>query len=225
MHIIQEIREAIGWVVKQVLLIAGVVVVVTIAPIILAVLPQVLIIDNPHGDFSGLGQLFFWATPLSVFLWMAFLWGFLSRWAMERRGMGTSEWRDANGGFIGVQVKSTGYAILGFFGSFACEFLFIFIFRIVPYSMFNGAFRYSLWFALFPFAAYTPVILLLLKHRSESKLFVSPDQWAAYLEQRRVQAERQAARDEAWEQMTHRDESELLEGIDKQIARMKRSPI
>ena len=59
MHIIQEIKEMIGWVVKQVLLIVGFIIVAAIAPVILAVLPQVLISQDPQGDFSEFSTALF----------------------------------------------------------------------------------------------------------------------------------------------------------------------
>jgi len=162
MYIIQEIEEVIGWVIKQVLLLAGVLLAVAIAPVILAVLPQVLIARNPQGNFSGLAQLFFWVTPLSVAFWMAVLCHFHSIRLWLREGKDSSEWRDAHGGFWHTNLKSTGFMVLGFFGSVACEILFVYMFRRLPYGLFDGAARFRLWFALFPFAAFAPVILLFL---------------------------------------------------------------
>ena len=195
MHIIQEIQQAIQWVVKQVLLIAGLFLVAAIAPIILAVLPQVLIIRNPQGDFSGLAQLFIWATPVSVAIWMAVLchWHSIQLW---RRQGKRAEWREAHGGFIHVQLVSTGYMFLGLFGSIVCEMLFIAAFKQVPYGMF-GVPRFSLWFALFPFVAFAPVIFLLYKRRNyDEPLRLKADDpvWLAYLETLRVKAKEQAIR-------------------------------
>ena len=54
MHIIQEIKEMTGWVIKQVLLIIGVIIVAAIAPVILTV----LVIQNPQGGFDFFDQIF-----------------------------------------------------------------------------------------------------------------------------------------------------------------------
>jgi hypothetical protein len=122
MHIIQEIKEMIGWVVKQALLIIGVIIVASIAPVILTV----LVIQNPQGGFDFFGQIFIWLlTPMSVGLWMAYFCWFHSQRLWRRMGKPMSEWRDAHGGFIGINLKSTGFMLLGIFGSFACEILYM----------------------------------------------------------------------------------------------------
>jgi len=159
MHIIQEIKEMIGWVVKQALLIIGVIIVAAIAPVILTL----LVIQNPQGGFDFFDQIFILLlTPLSVGLWMAFLchWHSIRLW---RRNGKRAEWREAHGGFIHVQLVSTGYMILGIFGSFACEILYMLAFR---YGVFNSL-------LLFPFAAYTPVLVLLYKRRNYSEEMLS----------------------------------------------------
>jgi hypothetical protein len=150
-------RKLFWDVVKFVALCGTLALAAAIAPIVLFVLPQVLIIQDPQGDFSGLAQLFFWASPFSVALWMAFLCHWHSRRLWQREGKDMSEWREAHGGFVGINVKSTGFMFLGLFGSFACEVLLLFVFR------YHVAEYYRLFFALFPFVSYAPVILLFIK--------------------------------------------------------------
>jgi hypothetical protein len=174
MRIIQEIEGAIGWVIKQVLLFVAFVFTAAIAPIVLAVLPQVLIIRNPQGDFAWLAEVFVWVTPLSVGFWMVVLchWHSIRLWQREGKFTGTfgSEWREAHGGIVLTNVKSMCFMVLGLFGSFLFEILFLIAFKHVPFEMFDGAARFRLWFALFPFAAFLPVILLLLKRQNYDEL-------------------------------------------------------
>jgi len=61
--------------------------------------------------------------------------------------------------------KSIGFAVLGFFGSFVCEFAFFYL----TSGHLNSLFQAHIWFAAFPFVAYAPVILLLLKRRNYSE--------------------------------------------------------
>jgi len=152
--------EMIGWVVKQALLIIGVIIVAAIAPVILTV----LVIQNPQGGFDFFDQIFILLlTPLSVGLWMAFLchWHSIRQWQRMGKPTGTfgSEWREAHGGRIHTSLKSVGFGLFGIFGSFVCEILYMLAFR---YGVFNSL-------LLFPFAAYTPVLVLLYKRRNYSE--------------------------------------------------------
>lgn len=159
-------RKLFWDVVKFVALCGTLALAAAIAPIVLFVLPQVLRLRNPSGDFSGLAQLFFWASPFSVALWMAFLCHWHSRRLWRREGKDMSEWREAHGGFVGINVKSTGFMFLGLFGSFACEILFLIAFGHV----YSEQYGLRLWFALFPFVAYAADILLLIKRRNYSEV-------------------------------------------------------
>lgn len=173
MHIIKQIQQAIWWLVKQVLLFLAFVAAAAVAPVVLAVLPQLLILHDPSGDFAALAEAFVWLTPLSVAFWMVVLchWHSVRYWQKNGQdlGVGGSKWREAHGGGVRTVGKSTGFMFLGLFGSFVCEILFLIAFQHVPYAAFDGAARFRLWFALFPFAAFAPVILLLVKRRNYSE--------------------------------------------------------
>jgi hypothetical protein len=128
----------------------------------------VLIASDPHGDFSVLVTLFFLATPFAVAITMAAV-SVLYRNAPWRQGAdAVRQWREDNGGFWGTNLKSTGFMFLGLFGSFACEVVLRIAFSSVASGLSGSTARYALWFALFPFAAYAPVILLLFKRRNDS---------------------------------------------------------
>jgi hypothetical protein len=163
MLIIQQIKELVGWLIKQMLLIGGVLILIALAPFIIAVLPQVLILQNPQGDFSGLATFFVFIVPIAVSMWMAWFANWSSKNMYRKSGGEMWVWRELHGGFLGTNIKSTIFMFLGGFGSFVSGLLFTFLFhKCVPYSLAN-AYRYSLWFALFPFAAFAPVLLLQVK--------------------------------------------------------------
>jgi hypothetical protein len=133
----------------------------TLAPVGFFVLPLVMIARNPHDDFSGLAQFFFWTGPLSCALWMLLSchWQSVRHW--QRMGR-LDTWRQDHGGLVRTVTKATGYMFGGLFASFFFEMVFLCVFRFAPYSLFGSASRFALWFALFPFATFAPVILLWL---------------------------------------------------------------
>jgi len=97
-----------------------------------------------------------------------------------------SEWRDAHGGLIRTNLKSTGFMMLGFFGAYACEAMFLIAFnKAVSFMALTTTERYRLVFALFPFAAFAPVILLLIKRRNYSEVPPDMENW---LEERRLRS-------------------------------------
>ncbi len=70
-----------------------------------------------------------------------------------------------SGDFSGTVAKATFYMFGGLVASFFFEMLFLSLFRFAPYSLFSSASRFALWFVLFPFATFAPVILLWLRRR------------------------------------------------------------
>ncbi len=166
-------RELFWGVVAQVLQLMAFVIVAALAPAILVVLPLCLIWQNPSQHLTWLAQTFFWTAPLSCAFYMVVLchWHSVRQWRREGRDLGPagSKWREAHGGMVRTVGKSTGFMLLGLFGSFFCEILFMIAFKYVPFEMFDGAARLKLWFVMFPFAAFAPVLLLLLKRRNDSE--------------------------------------------------------
>jgi hypothetical protein len=196
MHIIEELEGLIGWVIKQILLVVGLLIAGAATPAILIVLPQLLLITSPNSDFLGLAITFIWAAPVAVAIWMMALCHAHSIRLWVRRDQ-SQDWQKDHGGWMRTNMKSTRYMFLGLFGSFVCEMLLLLSFKFVSYSSFSGVARYSLWFALFPFAAFAPVLLLLYKRRNYNeplRLKADDPQWLAYLETLRVEEAAQAAR-------------------------------
>lgn len=154
-------RELFWGVVAQVLQLMAFVIVAALAPAILVVLPLCLIWQNPSQDLTWLAQTFFWTAPLSCAFYMVVLchWHSVRQWRREGRDLGPagSKWREAHGGMVRTVGKSTGFMLLGLFGSFLCEIAFLIAFRRVPYAMFDSTARLRLWFALFPLACYFPL--------------------------------------------------------------------
>jgi hypothetical protein len=133
-----------------------------LAPAILVVLPLVLIFDNLSGDFSGLAQFFFWTGPLSCAFWMLVSCRWQSARQWQRMGR-LDTWRQDHGGLLRTVAKATVYMFAGLFGSFFFEILFLIAFKFVLFEWFDSVSRYALWFALFPFSTFAPVILLWLR--------------------------------------------------------------
>ena len=155
--IVGTARELFWGVVTQALQLAAFMLSATVAPVVLAALPLVLIAKNPNDDFSGLAQLFFWTAPLSCAFWTLVYSQWSSARAWQKMGR-LHEWREDHGGLLVTVTKATAWMFLGLFGSFLCEIAFLIAFRRVPYAMFDGTARLRLWFALFPLACYFPLV-------------------------------------------------------------------
>ena len=125
---------------------------------LLYVIPFFCIATNPQDNFSGLAQLYFWLGPLSAAFWMLVS----CHWQTVRRAQreGRLEtWRDSEGGIVCTVLKAFVYMVLGLFGSFVFEMLFLCVFRFRP----GNPCRDMLWFAILPFATFAPVLLLWLR--------------------------------------------------------------
>lgn len=125
------------------------------------VIPFFCIAANPHDNFSGLAQVYFWLGPLSAAFWMLVSchWPAVRRARLEGR---LATWRESEGGIVCTVAKSTLYMFGGLFASYVFEVLFVLAFSYVPYSVASGVARETLGFVIFPFATYAPVILLWL---------------------------------------------------------------
>jgi len=167
MNLIREIKELIWWAIKQILILLALLAGAAAAPLILAALPQLLLFLNPTGDFGWLAAAFSMLSPLAAAVWMTVLCHWHSIRCWQKTGQDLSWWREAHGGYGYTIGKSTLFMLLGFFGSFGCEFAFSTFFPF-PRDI-NRVGAEHIWFALFPFAAFAPVILLLLKRRNFSE--------------------------------------------------------
>lgn len=159
--VFDSIRETAKSVLKELLLLTGLTFTAALAPIILVVLPLVSVILHPNEDFSWLAVFFVFTTPFAVALWMAFLchWHGIRQW--QRAGK-LSTYHEDHGGLIATNLKSTGFLVLGFFGSWVCEMLFV---LVCPYNSIEP----WKWFLMFPFAAFAPVFWLLNKRGNKNK--------------------------------------------------------
>ena len=125
---------------------------------LLYVIPFFCIATNPRDNFSGLAQLYFCLGPLSAAFWMLLSchWPTVHRARLEGR---LSTWRETEGGIVWTVTKATAYMFAGLFGSFFFEIALVFFFPLLRVNRY----RTILWFALLPFAAYAPVLLLWLR--------------------------------------------------------------
>ena len=140
-------------IVAQVFWFMAFVVAAALAPVILVALPLYLIWQNPHQHLSWLGQTFFWTAPLSCGFYVLIYSQWSSAMVWQRMGR-LHQWREDHGGFLCTIPRACGWLLFGIVGSFLCEVTFAVAFRFVPHC----ESRLSLWMALFPFAAYSPLV-------------------------------------------------------------------
>jgi hypothetical protein len=122
---------------------------------LLYVIPFFCIVANPQDNFSGLAQLYFWVGPLSCSFWMIVSchWPAVRRAQREDR---LATWRDSEGGMLHTVTKAAVYMFAGLFGSLLFEITFVVVFPFCP----GDPYRDTPWFAILPFAAFAPVLLL-----------------------------------------------------------------
>jgi hypothetical protein len=138
-----------------------------LGPVVFFVLPLALIYHNPDASYTWLAELFVFTAPLSCAFYMLVSthWHSVRQWQREGRDLRVmgSKWREAHGGIVRTCWKSIKYMVGGLFASYFFEILFLIAFK---YCRSNGSTarlaRYALWFVLFPFACFAPVILLWL---------------------------------------------------------------
>jgi hypothetical protein len=161
MEIIRQVQELIWWAVKQALQIIAFALWAALFPVALLVLPVVLIWHKPSGDYSLMGEVFFWAAPWSCAFYMAISvhWHRVRQWKREGRDVGVFayKWRMSNGGIASTLMKSSVYMFGALFASYILGFSYLFAWNHVPLPQ---PAKLLLGFELFPLAAYAPVILL-----------------------------------------------------------------
>lgn len=159
--ILGSARELFWGVVAQVFWFMAFVIVAALAPVVLFVLPAILILRNPSGDYSLMGCVFFFAAPWSCAFFMAISvhWHSARQWRREGRDSGVmgSNWREAHGGMFSTLLKSTVYMFAALFASYILGFSYLYAWSYVPLPQ---PAKLLVGFELFPFAAYAPVILL-----------------------------------------------------------------
>jgi len=155
-------RELFRGIFAQALQFIGLVSVTALFPSVLFVLPAIVILRNPSGDYSLMGCVFFFAAPWSCAFFMAISvhWHSVRQWQREGRDLGAigSKWREAHGGIFSTLLKSTVYMFGALFASYISGFLYLFAWNY--YVPLPQPAKLLVGFELFPFAAYAPVILL-----------------------------------------------------------------
>jgi len=152
-------RSLVGLIVLNIVLVP----IMVLGPL-LYVIPFFCIAANPQDNFSGLAQVYFWLGPLSCAFWMLVS----CHWQTVRRAQreGRLEtWRESEGGIICTVMKAFVYMVLGLFGSFFFEIMFVVVFSFRP----GNPYRDTLWFTILPFATFAPVILLRLSRWMRSR--------------------------------------------------------
>jgi hypothetical protein len=151
-------KGVVGFLIRMLVLNVVLVPLMVLGPLFYLI-PFFCIAANPHDNFSGLAQLYFWLGPLSAAFYMCVSchWSSVRQWHREGR---LNTWRRDHGGLVCTAAKSTLYMFGGLFASYIFEVMFVLAFSRVPFSSREA--REVVGFALLPFATFAPVILLWL---------------------------------------------------------------
>jgi hypothetical protein len=120
-----------------------------LAPVLYLTVPFILIAVEPNSGHNGLAFLCMLLGPFA-----ASFWTIITRMLSRYRRL-TADGSPYKRSLEGVLV-ACGWMVVGFIGSAIAEFLFILVFR-VPRG--GNALGWVLWFAVAPFATFSPVIL------------------------------------------------------------------
>lgn len=150
------VKELVKWALTQALLFLGIVTFGLSAPLLFTAGAEWLAWRYPaYASIWAVAYLF--AGPFACTFWMILIchWPAIRR---ARRAGRLRAWREDEGGYIRTMGKSFCFMILGFFGSAAAEGGLVYAAHRV--SVIPG--HLMLFFAVAPFAAFAPVLLVLL---------------------------------------------------------------
>jgi hypothetical protein len=138
--------------------------VMVFAPLIYLTVPFYNLIVNPGIDLSGLALLLFWIGPLSCAFYMLVSCHWQTVHLARREGR-LATWRQDAGGYGCTIPKAFAYMVLGLFGSFFTETVFVLLYRMP-----NGRpWGLLIWFGVLPFASFAPLLLLWLRRWQRSR--------------------------------------------------------
>jgi len=152
------IRELVGWALKQILLLLGIILFGLSAPLLFTVGIEVLVWQG--ADMSTWAVVYFFLGPVACMVWMVFIchWQSMRQW--QRAGK-LDTWRDDHGGMICTVGKSLWFMVSGFFGSVIAEsVLVVTTFRICPQALTREGLM--VFFGIAPLFVFAPVLLVLL---------------------------------------------------------------
>lgn len=156
--LIRTINDLIKQVLKEILLLLGILMFGLSAPFLFTVGAEILVWQNPT-DISW-GVSYFSLGPFACAIWMVFIchWHTVRRW--QRAGK-LSTWRGDHGGIYSTVGKSVWFMISGFFGSAIAEGVFV---VAAHQTLPNEPARESrmIYFAIAPLFVFAPVLLVLL---------------------------------------------------------------
>lgn len=156
--IIGSINELIKRVLKEILLLLGILMFGLSAPFLFTVGAEILVWQNPT-DISW-GVSYFFLGPFACAIWMVFIchWHTVRQW--QRAGK-LSTWREDHGGIYSTVGKSVWFMISGFFGSAIAEGVFVVAaYQIFPHEPTREGMM--IYFAIAPLFVFAPVLLVLL---------------------------------------------------------------
>lgn len=162
-------REALKWVIEQILFLLGLIAFGLSAPLLFPVGMEILAYRRSHMEIWA--PIYFILAPFTCCIWMVFIchWHTMRQW--QRAGK-LNTWRQDHGGIFRTVGKAIWFMVSGFFGSVISEVIFLCgINALYPGAVDPQA--YMLVFAIAPFFVFSPVLLVLVSR------WIRRDEYAA----------------------------------------------
>jgi hypothetical protein len=163
MEIIRQVKEIIGWIIKQIIFQIVTFMVLAAAPLLYVTAPISLVWSNPNADLGWLGVLYAFSGPFACAFWMVIICHWHTVRKAQREGR-LKNWRDREGGMGNTVAKSIGFMFLGFFGSALAEAVFLVVLAQFEY---HGALGKLLSFEALALVIFTPVWAVVLLRRCQ----------------------------------------------------------
>ena len=143
--------DILKWVVKQILIQLAILSGLLVAPVIYLTVPFILIALNPNGNWHVLALIYILFGPFAASAWMI-----ITRMVSRHRRL-TADGTPYKRSLEGILV-ACGWMVVGFIGSAIAEFIFLIAFYAI-FGKVSSTGGWLLWFAIAPFATFSPVIL------------------------------------------------------------------
>lgn len=158
--IVGTARGFVVWLIEQILLLAGIILLGLAAPLLYTVGAELAIMNNPH-SVENWGVAYAMLGPVFCAIWMVFICHLHTAHKWNKMGK-LNSWRQDNGGLFHTAGKSTLFMIGGFLGSVVTTGIFLVASeQVLPYNPSREQLMIS--FAIFPFFIFAPVLFVLLR--------------------------------------------------------------
>jgi hypothetical protein len=151
-------REALKWVLAQILFLLGLIAFGLSAPLLFTVGIEILAFRGENMNIWA--PIYFVLAPFACAIWMVFVchWHTMRQW--QRAGK-LNTWRQDHGGIFHTVGKAVWFMVAGFFGSIIGEVIFLWGTTLIWRDYVDPK-AYTLVFAVAPFFVFAPVLLVLL---------------------------------------------------------------